>query len=281
MSSSARRVGIGLRREHFDEVPRCERTLDVLEIVPENFVGQGGRSRAVLRACAERWPIAVHGVSASVGGPDPLDHGYLRALKGLLDELDVPLYTDHLCYAAIGGVAFHDLLPLPFTDEAVRHCARRIRELADALERPVAVENITYYATMPGSVLDEGAFVRAVVEEAGCGLLLDVNNAYVNARNHGFDPYDVLFALPLERTVHVHLAGHCREDGRLVDDHGAAVIDEVWALYAAALPHLGSCSTIVEWDTNIPPLDRVLDEADRARAAIALATRAHPMAECG
>jgi uncharacterized protein (UPF0276 family) len=220
----------------------------------------------VLRACAERWPIAVHGVSLSLGGPDRLDHAYLVVLKALLDEFAVPLYTDHLCYASIGGISFHDLLPLPFSGEAVMHTARRIREVADALERPVAVENISYYATMPGSELDEGAFVRAVVEEADCGLLLDVNNAYVNAVNHDRDPQAVLLELPLDRTVHIHLAGHCPEDGRLVDDHGAPVDDAVWSLYRSALARTGPRPTIVEWDTKIPPLARVLDEADRARA---------------
>jgi uncharacterized protein (UPF0276 family) len=266
MQTTAPGVGIGLRREHFAALPTCEHAIGLLEIVPENFVGHGGRARAVLRACAERWPIAAHGVSLSLGGPDPIDHAYVRGLKTLLDELAVPLYTDHLCYASIGGISFHDLLPLPFSGEAVMHTARRIRELADALERPVAVENISYYATMPGSELDEGDFVRAVVEEADCGLLLDVNNAYVNARNHGLDPEAVLFALPLERTVHVHLAGHCPEDGRLVDDHGAPVDDAVWSLYGAVLARIGPRPTIVEWDTKIPPLARVLAEADRARA---------------
>ena len=266
--TNARSIGIGLRREHFAAITSCELALDLLEIVPENFVDHGGHPRAVLRACAERWPIAVHGVSLSLGGPDPIDHGYLRRLKALLDELGVPLYTDHLCYASIGGVAFHDLLPLPFSDEAVMHTAARIREVADALERPVAVENISYYATMPGSALAEGEFVRAVVEEADCGLLLDVNNAFVNGMNHARDPADVLFELPLERTVHIHLAGHCPEDGRLVDDHGAPVDDAVWALYRMVLARIGPRPTVVEWDTRIPPLARVVAEADRARALV-------------
>ena len=258
-------VGIGLRREHYAELLACSRRIDWLEIVPENYVDAGGRHRAMLDACCERWPVLAHGVSVSVGGPDPLPSAYLTALRALLERIDAPFYTDHLCYAAIDGTVFHDLLPLPFTDEAVRHTATRIRELADRLERPVAVENITYYATMPGSAMSEGEFVTAVCEEADCGLLLDVNNAYVNAMNHGLDPLASLLALPLSRTRQIHLAGHVQEGPRLLDNHGHPVDGAVWALYRAALQRLGPIPTLLEWDTCIPPLDRVLDEADMAR----------------
>lgn len=279
-------VGIGLRREHFAAIEQCERTVDWLEIIPENYVGQGGVAlgghvRRNLAHCSERWPVVAHGVSLSLGGPDPLDATYIKGLRRLLDELGAPFYTDHLCYATIGGVNFYDLLPLPFTEEAVRHTAARIRELADRLERPVAVENVSYYAVMPGARMSEGQFVSAVVEEAGCGLLLDVNNVYVNARNHsktdtksgatddgagGLDPQAELEALPLHRTVQIHIAGHVEEGGRLIDTHGRPLVDPVWRLYERALELVGPVPTLLEWDTDIPALDRVLDEADKARA---------------
>jgi uncharacterized protein len=259
-------VGIGLRREHFAAIEACERPLDWLEIIPENYVGYGGAARRNLARCRERWPVIAHGVSLSLGGPDPLSAEYVTGLRRLLDERQAPFYTDHLCYATIEGVDFYDLLPLPFTEAAVRHTAGRIRELADRLERPVAVENITYYAQMPGGHLSEGQFVSAVVEEAGCGLLLDVNNVYVNAINHGQDPLAVLEALPLRHTLQIHIAGHVEEGGRLLDTHGRPLVDPVWQLYEQALARVGPVPTLLEWDTDIPALDRVLDEADRARA---------------
>ncbi len=267
--SSVHGVGIGLRREHFGEIEACERTLDWLEIIPENFVGAGGMARRTLARCRERFGVLAHGVSMSLGGPDPLPADYIAGLRTLLDEIDAPFYTDHLCYATIGGTNFYDLLPLPFTDEAVMHCAGRIRELADRLERPVAVENISYYAVMPGAQLSHGEFVTAVVEQAGCGLLLDINNVYVNARNHDQDPLEVLDSLPLHRTMQMHLAGHIEQAGRLIDNHGRPLIEAVWTLYREALSRVGPIPTLLEWDTDIPSLDRVLDEADRARQVFA------------
>jgi hypothetical protein len=201
----------------------------------------------------------------SIGGPEPFDGQYLGALKRLLDEAEVPLYTDHLCYASAGGLALHELLPLPFTEEAVKHVAGRVRELADRLERPIALENISFYAVMPGSEFDEAAFVRAVIEESGAFLLLDVNNVYVNAVNHGKDATQWLDELPLDKTVQIHVAGHVEDGPRLLDNHGRPVKDEVWALLEHALHKVGPVPVLLEWDTDIPELDRVLDEADRAR----------------
>lgn len=260
-----RGVGIGLRRAHHDTILSCERRIDWLEIVPENFACTGGRTRTLLDACAQRWPILAHGVSLSLGGRGPLNDDYIDSLRALLDDLGAPFYTDHLCYGSIDGVAFHDLLPLPFTEEAARHCAARVRTLSERLERPIALENISYYATMPGSAMSHAQFVRAVLEEADCGLLLDVNNVFVNARNHGGDPHDWLHALPLERTMQIHVAGHTTEDDRLLDNHGAPVVDPVWALLRSALQRVGEVPVLLEWDTQVPALDRVLDEADRAR----------------
>lgn len=201
----------------------------------------------------------------SGGGRTPFDDAYLSGLKQLLDELDAPYYTDHLCYASIDGVAYHDLLPLPYTEEAVRHCAGRIRELSDRLERPVGVENISFYAVMPGSDMTHGEFVTAVTQEADCGLLLDVNNVFVNASNHGGDPLQWLHALPLHRTMQMHIAGHVEEDGRIIDNHGRPVVPGVFSVLRDALAATQAVPVLLEWDTDIPDLDRVLDEADAVR----------------
>jgi len=265
MTNQPQGVGIGLRREHFAAVEACTRPIGWFEIIPENYVGRGGFSRRHLERCREIRPVVAHGVSLSLGGPDPLDADYIAGLKRLLDELDAPYYTDHLCYATVGGHNFYDLLPLPFTEEAVLHCAGRIRELADRLERPVAVENITYYAEMPGARMSEGQFVSEVIREAGCGLLLDVNNVYINARNLGGDPHEELAELPLEQTLQIHIAGHIEEGGRVIDNHGRPLVEPVWELLRDALRKVGPVPTLLEWDTDIPALDRVLDEADKAR----------------
>jgi hypothetical protein len=261
-------VGIGLRKELAGQLLATERCVDWLELIPENFLVQGGWRRSMLEACLERWPIVSHGVCLSVGGPDPLDRDYLDKLRRLLDRLEPPFFSDHACYERAHGFFFHDLLPLPFTEEAASWAAARAREAAERVGRPLALENITYYAEMPSSVLSEGEFLHAVLDQSGCGLLLDVNNVYVNAVNHGREPRDVLYELPLDRVWQIHLAGHQREDDILLDDHGSAVCDEVWALYRDALEHVGPKPTLIEWDTNIPPLDRVLDEADRARTIL-------------
>jgi uncharacterized protein (UPF0276 family) len=266
---AVRGAGIGLRRDLADATLATSRDLDFVEIIPENFVGRGGAARRVLDAAASRWPILAHGVTASVGGPVPLDPVALQALKALLDHYEVPIYTDHLCYTAIDGLQTHDLLPLPFTDEAVRHAAARIRELSERLERPVAVENVSFYCVMPGSRMPEPDFVRAVVHEAGCGLLLDVNNVWVNAANHGTDAASDLRRLPLDRVWQIHVAGHERQGRRLIDHHGAPASEPVWNLLDAALAAVGDVPVLFEWDTKLPTVDVVLDEADRARAHLA------------
>jgi uncharacterized protein (UPF0276 family) len=272
MSRSVAGVGIGLRRPLADAILATERHVDFLELIPEAFLELGGYARYVLDGCAERWPLLSHGVCLSLGGPDPLDARYLERLARLLDRLDAPFFTDHACFAKAHGLYFQDLLPMPFTDEAVSWMAERARRAVAAVGRPLALENITYYAEMPGAELSEGEFLRRLLEAADCGLLLDVNNVYVNALNHGRDPEQALRALPLERTVQIHLAGHHAEDGLLVDTHGAAVCREVWALYALALREIGPRPTLIEWDTHLPPLDVIIDQADRARALLSTTT---------
>lgn len=262
-----RGVGIGLREPLWSALRETKRSVDWLEFVPENFVEHGGWRRKMLDEAAERWHLVAHGVSISVGGPDPLDVGYLKRLKQVLDAVGVAVYTDHLCWTSVGGRQYHDLLPLPFTEEAVRWTAERARRVSEALERPLLLENITYYAEMPGPELAEGDFIRAVLEESGAHLLLDVSNTYLNAVNHGRDPLEVLEALPLDRTRQIHLAGYESDpEGVLLDHHGSPVSQGVWALFQEAIRKVGDVPTLIERDNNIPPLDVVLDEADEARA---------------
>ncbi len=262
-------VGIGLRQEHWAQLPVVERPLDWLEIVPENFIASGGRTGQVLDQCLERWPVGVHGVSLSLGGPDPLDDDLLSGLGRLLDHIGADVMTEHACWSSAHGRHFHDLLPLPMTQAAADHLGARARRARRVLGRPLLLENITYYAAMPTGAearLEEGPWLSQVLEEADAGLLLDVNNVFVNATNHGLDPRALLLSLPLERTGRIHIAGHVQREGMLIDNHGAPVADGVWELFRLALSRTGPVPVLLEWDLEIPSLDRVLDEADKARA---------------
>lgn len=266
-------MGIGLRRQHFDSIVETSRRIDWLEITPENFIDYGGFPAALLGRCAERWPVVSHGVSLSIGGPDPIDQAFLDRLNRLLSRLEAAWWSEHLCFASAKGFALHDLLPLPFNEEAVAHTVGRVKEAQARVERPLLLENITYYAEMPGASMSEADFIRRVLDQSGAGLLLDVSNVYVNAHNHGRDPLAALRALPLDRVAEIHLAGHSRApppfDGILYDTHGAPVADPVWDLYREALRLCGPVPTLIERDKRIPELDVVLDEADRARAIMA------------
>ena len=262
-------VGIGLRNPHVRDLLASDRHVDFLEVCPENYVGRGGPDLKTLDAVRERWPLLVHGVAVSLGGPDPFDDDYIAGLKALLDRVGATFYTDHLCFTAFGGFQSHQLLPLPQHEAAVEHAAARIRELSDRLERPIAVENITTYVNMPGSTMSPEAFVAAVVREADCGLLLDVNNLYVNSRNLGSDPVADLDLLPMDRVVQMHIAGHDINGGRYIDSHGSPVAPAVSELTAEALRRAPGVPVLLERDLEIPPLDELLDEADRLRAVLA------------
>jgi uncharacterized protein len=263
-------VGIGLRRELHDAVLRTDRQIDWLEIVSENFMALDGRPRYVLDACRERWPVVPHGVSASVG--THREDAYDDALAELIERVDALFFSDHLCYASIGGHESFDLLPLPFTDEAVDAAAARARAIAARVGRPLLLENITYYAVMPGSSLTEPEFVARVLEASGCALLLDVNNLYLNAKNHGLDPLEALARMPLDRVRQIHLAGFSTEGDLLLDTHSSAIAEPVWSLYREVVARVGKVPTLIEWDQRIPSLDAVLDEADKARAILEGAT---------
>lgn len=260
-------AGLGLKRELMPAlqagVPDC---IDFFEIAPENWLGVGGKPAKQLGWFAERYPLVAHGLSLSLGGPDPLNEVFLQRVRHFLDQHRIALYTEHLSYCSDGGYLY-DLLPIPFTEEAVQHVAARIRRTQDILERRIAIENASFYVASPVSTMSEPEFVRAVLEEADCDLHLDVNNLYVNSVNFGFDPLACLHSLPRERIVYIHIAGHFREAPDLIiDTHGAAVIDPVWALLEQAYALSGVHPTLLERDFNIPPLAELVPEVARIAA---------------
>jgi uncharacterized protein (UPF0276 family) len=256
-------VGIGLRKELFGALSTTKRRVDWLEIVSENYLGATGRAAVMLERFSARWPIIPHGVSLSVGSEIP--EGYLDGLGALVHDLSPPYVSDHLCYSSIGARNYLDLLPLPRHAEAVERVAHNARRTMEAVGVPLVLENITTYAEMPGSTMTESEFLGAVAEQAGLGLLLDVNNLYVNAVNQRREPLELLDAFPLQHVRQLHLAGHTWDGELLLDTHAAPVAPAVWELYIEVLKRCGPVPTLIEWDQHIPSLDAVLDEADRAR----------------
>ncbi|MBK5535200.1 DUF692 domain-containing protein [Pseudomonas sp. TH08] len=237
---------------------------DFLEVAPENWIGVGGDHGAALRELAERYPLSCHGLSLSLGGSAPLDTGFLQEIRVFLDHHQVRHYSEHLSYCSDDG-HLYDLLPLPFTEEAVRHVAARIRQSQDILERRLAVENVSYYAA-PRQDMDEVTFTNAVLREADCDLLLDVNNVYVNSINHGFDPQDFLARIEPGRVVGMHVAGHFDESDTLkIDTHGASVKPQVWSLLAAAYARFGARPTLLERDFNFPAFSELVAELQTIR----------------
>ena len=249
-------AGLGWRRELIAPLAAgVPEVIDFFELAPENWAGAGGSSARTLRAYTERYPFVCHGLSLSLGGPGPLDEAWLRRIKAFMREHGMTLFTEHLSWCA-DERQLYDLLPIPQTEEAVRWTAARIRRAQDILELRIGIENASTYVAPPGAELSEAEFITAVVQEADCLLHLDVNNIYVNSRNHGFDAHQFLQALPLERTCYVHVAGHYVEpDGLIIDTHGADVIDPVWALLEAAYARIGGAvPTCLERDFNLPAL---------------------------
>lgn len=265
LPAAVRGAGLGLRRELLAPLATVEPgAIAFLEVAPENWMAIGGRLGKQFRAFTERFPFACHGLSLSLGGPAPLDEGLVRAIGHFLDRHGIADYSEHLSWCSDDG-HLYDLAPIPFTDEAVRHVAARIVRVQDILERRIAVENVSYYAA-PGAQLSELAFINAVVAEAGCDLLLDVNNIHVNSINHGYDAAAFLDGLPLDRVRYLHVAGHYVEAPDLrIDSHGADVIAPVWALLAQAYARCGPLPTLLERDFNIPPLADLLAEIAQIR----------------
>ena len=259
-------AGLGLRRALLGPLQSIDRAaVDFMEVAPENWIGVGGRYGRQFRQLAERHPIILHGLSLDIGGPDPIDFELVRSVKTLMSELGTPSYSEHLTYCAAGG-HLYDLLPLPFTAEAVRYVADRVRQVQDVIGAPIALENASYYAQAQAD-MSEAEFISAVLAESDCELLLDVNNIYVNSVNHCYDPVEFLDSLPLERTRYIHVAGHYDEAEDIkVDTHGADVIDPVWALLGQAYQRLGPVPTLLERDFNLPPLEQLLQEVDQVRS---------------
>ncbi|HET8648296.1 MAG TPA: DUF692 domain-containing protein [Vicinamibacteria bacterium] len=259
-------VGVGLRTVHFSHILKDHPPVDWFEVLSENFMQTGGRPRYVLDQVAERYPVALHGVSLSIGSTHPLDLDYLRELKGLARRARAHWVSDHLCWTGVLGRNTHDLLPMPYTEEALRHVVARIRQVSEVLERPLVLENPSSYLEFKDSTLPEWEFMARMAEEADCGLLLDVNNVYVSAFNHGFDAGAYVDAIPAERVVQYHLAGHTHRGTHIIDTHSDHAVPGVWDLYARACRRTGNVATLYEWDENIPALEVVLEEAGKARA---------------
>ena len=257
-------AGLGLRRSMIPALMAEPPDVDFMEVAPDNWVGAGGKLAKQLRFFTERYPFVIHGLSLSLGGPAPLDEEFVRAVRRFMDEHGIRAYTEHLSYCGDDG-QLYDLMPIPFTEEAVDYVAARIRRVQDILDRRIGVENVSYYAA-PGQQMDEARFIRAVVERADCDLLLDVNNIYVNSINHGYDALGFMRAMPAERVVYMHVAGHYVEAEDLrVDTHGSPVCDPVWSLLDATYQQLGPVPTLLERDFNIPPIPELLDEVERIR----------------
>lgn len=258
--------GLGLRKEHYCDFLETSVPVDFVEVISENFMVAGGQPRHILRQIRERYPVALHGVSMSIGTAEGLDQAYLRRLKALVDEVEPLFVSDHLSWSRSGGFNAHDLLPVPYTDEALDRVCANIHQAQDVLGRTLLVENPSSYLAFDGACMSEWAFMTAMAERTGCELLLDVNNVFVSASNHGFDALAFLDGIPAERVRQVHLAGHSQGRELLIDSHDSPVCSGVWDLYAKAIALLGPVATMIERDDAIPPLAELLEELSMARA---------------
>lgn len=263
--------GLGLRIPHFQNFLNEAVPVDFLEIISENFMVAGGKPRHYLEAIRERYPLAMHGVSLSIGSTDPLDRDYLRALKRLMQEIEPAWVSDHLCWTGVDGINSHDLLPLPYCEAAIAHVVARVQQVQDFLGREILLENLSSYVEYTASTMPEWEFVAEIARRSGCRLLLDVNNIIVSARNHGFSPLDYLAGIPGDRVWQIHLAGHSDYGDYVIDTHDHDVPTQVWSLYEAAIRRFGPISTMIERDDHIPPLAELVAELDMARTVYARA----------
>jgi uncharacterized protein (UPF0276 family) len=257
--------GLGLRRQHYKEVLATQPKVDWFEAISENYMDAGGSPRHYLEAVRERYPVVLHGVSLSIGSVDPLDRQYLQNLRRLIDDIEPAWVSDHLCWTGVDHTNLHDLLPLPYTEESLAHVSARVAQVQEFLGRRILLENVSSYVSYTVSQMSEWEFLAAVAERADCLILLDINNIYVSACNHGFDPLAYLEGVPPQRVQQFHLAGHSHNGEHLIDTHDHPIIDPVWRLYAEALRRFGPVSTMIERDDNIPPLAELLAELEQAR----------------
>ena len=257
-------IGIGLRIPHYAHILEKKPVVDWFEIISENYMVDGGRPLHVLDQILEQYRVVQHGVSMYFGNAARPNRDHLRRLKALTKRTHTPWLSDHLCWGSIDGRYTHDLLPMPYTWEAVEWTARNIREVQDFAEKPVAVENVSSYLEFHASEMTEWEFLNEVVERADCGILLDVNNIYVSSKNHGFDPYVYLDAVPAERVAQIHIAGHTKFERYILDTHDHPVLVPVWKMYAHAIRRVGRTATLLEWDDRIPSFEEVHGEALKA-----------------
>jgi hypothetical protein len=269
--------GAGLRAEHYEDVLSGPRQVEWFEAISENYMETRGRPLAVLESVRRDYPVALHGVSLSIGGADRLDVNYLDALAALVKRIEPAIVSDHLCWSSVGGRQLYDLLPLPLTQEVLEHVVSRVRQVQDRLGRRILLENPSTYVGWQCTNIPEAEFLTELAERADCGLLLDVNNVHVTCTNMGLDPLAYIDAIAPDRVGQMHLAGFEERDGYLFDTHSRPVSEAVWALYRHALEHIGPCTTMVEWDADIPSWSRLVEEVDRARLVEQAARRPAPV----
>lgn len=257
--------GIGLRAKHYQDILNTTPPIDWFEIISEDYLVEGGKPLDFLYRIRQQYPVVMHGVSLSIGSSDELNWSYLQKLKALATQLEPAWISDHLCWTGLNGVNMHDLLPMPYTEEALHHIVERVKKVQDYLGRQILLENVSSYVTFTHSTMSEWEFLKNVVEQADCLILLDINNIYVSAYNHGFDPKHYVDAIPKNRVQQFHLAGHENTGEYIIDTHDHAIIDPVWDLYAYALQRYGAISTLIERDDNIPALAELLKELQQAR----------------
>lgn len=257
--------GLGLRSAYYQQILEQSPDVDWFEVVSENFMVQGGKALYYLDAIAERYPLVMHGVSLSIGGPHALDPDYLQQLKKLADRVQPAWISDHLCWSRGNAHQLHDLLPLPYTEESLEYIAGRVAQVQDVLQRPLVLENVSSYVRAASDDFSEWEFLAALSHASGCELLLDVNNVYVSSRNHGFDAWTFIQSLPADKVRQLHLAGHSDYGDYVIDTHDHPVSDPVWALYQRTLEHFGPVATLLERDDHFPPFEELLDELQMAR----------------
>lgn len=257
--------GLGLRPNYYEEILNNTPDVDWFEILSENYMIPGGRPLYYLDKIREHYPLVMHGVSLSLGSADPLEKEYLQELAKLVQRIEPKWVSDHLCWTGVQGLNAHDLLPIPYTKEAIQHLVSRIQQVQEFLARPILIENVSSYLTYNQSEMNEWDFIGEIVRQAGCYILLDVNNVYVSSVNHQFNPLDYIHAMPASRVGQIHLAGHSNHGNYIIDTHDAPIIQEVWDLYAATLAHLGPISTMIERDDNMPPFIELLTELKQAK----------------